>query len=165
MRRRVLVPCDGSRVPISVVSAILRIAGGRQVEAVLLRVVEPTPAGPVPGSRRTAVKSTATRMDEAREAMTRSAARLRAYGLRVTTHVRSGSLAPEILAAAREAEVDFIAMAAPSRDTPDGLPFDAVAEIVCRDADVPVLLVPSAGRRPGARTGHDGRLKGDSRVA
>ena len=165
MRRRVLVPCDGSCVPDSVVSAILRIAGDRQVEALLVRVVEPAPADTVDGSRRTAVKSTAARMDEARQSMTRSAARLRAYGLRVTTHVRRGSPAPEILAAAREAEVDFIAMATQGRDAPGRAGFDAVAEAVCRGAEVPVLLVPLAGRRRGARTGHAGGVKGGSRVA
>lgn len=165
MRKRVLVPYDGSRVPDGVVSAILRIAGARQVEALLVRVVEPAPVDTVVGARHTAVKSAATRMEEARESMTRSAARLRAHGLRVTTHVRRGSPAPEILAAAREADVDFIAMAAQGRDASGRGSSDTLAGAVCRGADVPVLLVPSARRRRGAGTGQDGGPKSDSHVA
>ena len=81
------------------------------------------------------------------------------------THVRRGAPVPEILAAAREAEVDFIAMTTHSRDALGQLPFDSVAEAVLRGADIPILIVPSAERSLGARTDHELELEAGTRVA
>jgi len=109
MHRRVRLLIDCSRPADSVVSAILRMADSRHADVLLVRVVEPIPPDAVESSRHRVVNSVAARMREARESMTPIAARLRARGLRVMTHVRRGAPVPEILAAAREAEVDFIA--------------------------------------------------------
>lgn len=155
MRKRVLVPLDGSRVANSVVTAILKIAG--PVEVALLRVVQPTLPAAVEGARHLSVRRLFARVNETREfrariGLYRIGAYLRGRGLQVKMHVRRGAPAPEILAAARDAEVDFIAMPTHSRDGLGPRPVDSVAEAVLRGATVPVLMVPPAERKVESRT-------------
>jgi nucleotide-binding universal stress UspA family protein len=69
---------------------------------------------------------------------------LAAAGLRVSTSVRIGAAADEILAGARECEADLIAMTTQGRGALARLLFGTVAEAVLRQADVPVFVVRAA---------------------
>ena len=153
MHKRVLVPLDGSAVPDSVVSAILKFAGVGRVEVALLRFMRPPPTDAVKGSRHELGDRVFAPMDEAQESMARIGVQLRARGVQVSTHVRQGAPASsEILATAREAEADFIAMPMRGPGEQGPRPFDLVAEAVLRRATVPVLMVPSPERKVDVRT-------------
>ncbi|CAA9580082.1 MAG: hypothetical protein AVDCRST_MAG59-4619 [uncultured Thermomicrobiales bacterium] len=83
--------------------------------------------------------------EEQREAetyLTGVAERLGAEGLAVTTEVRPGFAAREVLAALREG--DLLAMASHGRSGPARWLLGSVAEEVTRRAECPVLLVRAA---------------------
>ena len=86
---------------------ILQIAGPLDLEAVLVRVMQSVGPPPIEGTARFVANVSAT---TAREYLASVAADLRHRGLQVTTDVRYGSAATEILAAARETGADLIAM-------------------------------------------------------
>jgi nucleotide-binding universal stress UspA family protein len=69
------------------------------------------------------------------------AVELRKKGVRVTSQARRGIPAREILAAAREAEADLIAMSTHGRSGLGRMIFGSVAEAVLRHAEIPVFLM------------------------
>jgi nucleotide-binding universal stress UspA family protein len=146
MYRRVLVPLDGVRLDESVAAAIPQVTGSRDVEVVLMRVLEPTASDSKEGSRGPLVNRIIARTEEATKSMARIAVFLRAHVRRVTTAVRRGAPVAEILDAAREWDVSFIVMRPYRLDGHEGGSFDSVAEGVLRNAGIPVLIVPSARR-------------------
>ena len=156
MPKRVLIPLDGSEVPDSVVSAVLTLASLFHVEVVLVRVVEPAPSH-VTGTSPVALNQLLTRMKEAHESTTRAGLDLRARGLHVAVQVRRGAPAAEILAAALEADVDFLVMPMQSRSG-FGLRSFEVAEAVLRRARIPVVMMPPVEPTLTARTACDPEL-------
>jgi nucleotide-binding universal stress UspA family protein len=159
-----LVPLDGSNPTDRAVAAIIELAHSRHAQVLLVRVVEPAPSDRTRGSRYTLVNRMAARMTEALESMAPIAAQLRARGLYVVSHVRQGVPAPEMLAAAREANVDFVAMTTHGPDGAGTL-VDPVAESALRRAGVPVVIVPAAGRMLEVRPVRDGKLEVRADVA
>jgi nucleotide-binding universal stress UspA family protein len=155
MYRRMLVPLDGAQLDESVAAAIPQVTGSRDVEVVLVRVLEPTVSDSKEGSRRRLVNRIVAGTEEATKSMARTAVFLRAHVRRVTTILRRGSPAVEILDAAREWDVDFIVMRPSRLDGHQGGLFDPVADGVLRNAGIPVVVVPPARHVVAQQVEHD----------
>jgi len=87
----------------------------------------------------------------AEEYLATVAADLRARGVRVTLAVRFGDAVAEILAGARDAEADMIAMTTHGRGGLGRLLFGSVAEAVLRQAEIPVFLMRQTKDQVAAR--------------
>lgn len=151
MYKRVTVPLDGSVVAEGIIPFIVDIAGPLDIEVVLLRVLVPIPPTVIEGSRHVEVEDVEKRRAEAEEYLAPLAMELRAKGVRVTTQVRRGEPAAEIIAAAREAGADLIAMTTHGRSGLGRLLFGSVAEAVLRHADIPVFLMRQTEAQVAAR--------------
>ncbi len=159
MYNRALVALDGSPVAEAIIPFILAIAGPLDMEVILLRVLEPQTPVVMEGSTGIGLEDVAARRLDAQEYLAPLAAELRGKGVRVTTEVRRGFPAEEIVAAAREADADLIAMSTHGRTGLGRMIFGSVAEAVVRTAAIPVFLMRTteaevarrAERRPVAR--------------
>jgi nucleotide-binding universal stress UspA family protein len=139
---RVLVPLDGSPLAEAVLPFMSRLARPLGLEIALLRVVPMVTPQIVEGGTRKIILDRGERLREEAEAYLRGvAARLVADGFRVTTTVRTGEAAPEIVAGARECQADLIGMMTHGRTGLGRLLFGSVAEAVLRHAAVPVFVV------------------------
>jgi nucleotide-binding universal stress UspA family protein len=141
MYKRALVALDGSPVAETIIPFILDIAGPLDLEVTLLRVLQPLPPMVLEGSPYLSAEDPAARRIDAEEYLAPVAVELRNKGVRVTTAVRSGGPAEEIVAAARAAGADLIAMSTHGRGGLGRLIFGSVAEAVLREAEIPVLLM------------------------
>jgi nucleotide-binding universal stress UspA family protein len=146
MYKRVLVPLDGSLVAEGIIPFIMEIAGPLDLQVVLLRVLVPVPPMAVEGTRQVVIEDCAKHRAEADEYLAALAGELRAKGVRVTKDVRRGEPVAEILAGAREAEADLIAMTTHGRSGLGRLLFGSVAEAVLRQAEVPVFLMRASDK-------------------
>ena len=151
MYKRVLVPLDGSLVAEGIIPFIMEIAGPLDMQVVLLRVLVPVPPMAVEGTRHVVIEDFAKHRAEADEYLAAMAGELRAKGVRVTTDVRRGEPVAEILAGARKAEADLIAMTTHGRSGLGRLLFGSVAEAVLRQAEMPVFLMRLANDKAAAR--------------
>ena len=151
MYKRALVPLDGSVVAEGIIPFILEIAGPLDMEVVLLRVVVPIPPSVIEGSRHVDVEDVEKRRLEAEEYLAPIAGELRAKAVRVRTQVRRGAPTAEILAGAREARADLIAMTTHGRSGLGRLLFGSVAEAVLRQSEVPVFLMRQTEAQVAAR--------------
>jgi len=149
--RRVTVPLDGSMVAEGIIPLMLEIAGPLDMEVVLLRVLVPIPPSVIEGSRHIEVEDVEKRRAEAEEYLAPIAAELRTKGVRVRTLVRRGEPASEIIAGAREAGSDLIAMTTHGRSGLGRLLFGSVAEAVLRHSDIPVFLMRQTEAQVAAR--------------
>ena len=152
MYKRAIVPLDGSIVAEGIIPLILEIAGPLDMEVVLLRVVVPIPPSVIEGSRHVELDDVEKRRLEAEEYLTPITADLRAKGIRVTTQVRRGEATAEILAGAKAAGADLIALTTPRRSGLGRLLFGSIAEAVLRQSDVPVFLMRQTEAQIAART-------------
>jgi nucleotide-binding universal stress UspA family protein len=141
MYKRAVVPLDGSAVAETILPFILEIAGPLDMEVVLLRVVQPLPPIVVEGSRPVVAEALEAQQIDAEEYLAALAAELRAKAVRVETRVRRGAPTDEILAGAREAAADLVAMTTHGRSGLGRLLFGSVAEDVLRHSDIPVFLL------------------------
>lgn len=141
MYRRVIVPLDGSALAEGILPFILQIAGPLDMEVVLLRVMTPIPPSVVEASRHVEVEDVEGRLAEARAYLAPLAAKLGTRGLKASVMVRRGEPAAEILAGAREAAADLIAMTTHGRSGLARLLFGSVAEVVLRESETPVFLM------------------------
>jgi nucleotide-binding universal stress UspA family protein len=151
MYKRVLVPLDGSMVAEGIIPFIMEIAGPLDMQVALVRVLVPVPPMAVEGTRHVVIEDFGKRRAEAEEYLVAKASELRAKGVRVTTEVRRGEPVAEILAGAREAEADLIAMTTHGRSGLGRLLFGSVAEAVLRQAEIPVFLMRLANDNAAAR--------------
>ncbi len=151
MYKRAIVPLDGSMVAEGIIPFILEIAGPLDMEVVLLRVVVPIPPSVVEGSRHVELDDVEKRRLEAAEYLTPIATDLRAKGVRVTTQVRRGEPTAEILAGAKEAGADLVAMTTHGRSGLGRLLFGSIAEAVLRQSDIPVFLMRQTEAQIAAR--------------
>lgn len=141
MYKRAVVALDGSPVAEVVIPFMLEIAGPLDMEVILVRVnVPPTPVV-VEGSVQLTVEDPAVARVDAEEYLAALAAELRGKGVRVRTQVRSGRPADEIVAAAREAGADLVAMTTHGRSGLGRMLFGSVAEAVLRESKLPVFLM------------------------
>jgi nucleotide-binding universal stress UspA family protein len=145
MYKRVMVPLDGSPLAEGILPFILQIAGPLDLEVVLVRVVQPIPPQALEGTGHVVLDDVPARLREAREYLAPVAADLRGRGVRVTTEARHGDPVKELVAAARDAGADLIAMTTHGRSGVGRLLFGSVAEAVLRQANVPVLMMRLTG--------------------
>jgi len=146
--RRALITLDGSIAAEAILPAFLRMARPLGMEVVLVRVVVP-PARQAPSEDTPVAFENTARMLEPKkqkaDAYLRAVAATPALaGLRVLTTVRTGEAPREIIAAARELQVDVIAMSTHGRTGLRRLLFGSVAEAVLRAAHVPVFVLRAA---------------------
>ena len=141
MYKRVVVALDGSETAEGILRFIEQIARPLDLEVVLVRVMPPIAPMAIEGSTYFAVDDVGARLAEAREYLAPLAAVLRGRDVRATTEARHGNPVTEIVAAAREAGADMIAMTTHGRSGVRRLLFGSVAEAVLREADVPVLMM------------------------
>jgi nucleotide-binding universal stress UspA family protein len=151
MYKLALVPLDGSLVAEGIIPFLLEIAGPLDMEVALLRVLVPTPPMVIEGTRHVTVDDVEKLTVAAEEYLAPIAAALRAKGVRVTTHVRRGEAVDEILAGARAAGADLIAMTTHGRSGLGRLLFGSVAESVLRHAEIPVFLMRQTKAQVAAR--------------
>jgi nucleotide-binding universal stress UspA family protein len=149
--KRALVPLDGSAVAEAIIPFILEIAGPLDMEVVLVRVVQPVPPTVIEGSRTVLLDDVEARHADAVEYLAPIAVELRDKGVRVQTRVRRGQPAEEIVAAAREAGADLVAMTTHGRSGLGRLMFGSVAERVLRESDMPVFLMRATEAQVAAR--------------
>ena len=155
MYKRVVVPLDGSPLAEGMLRFIVDIAGPLDLEVVLLRVIRPQPPQVTESSRLVVLEDIGARMAEAREYLVPLAVELNTKGIRVRTEVRRGDPVEEIVAGAREAGADLIAMTTHGRSGLGRLLFGSVAEAVLRQAEIPVFLMRQTEAQvaaPAART-------------
>ncbi len=141
MYKRAVVALDGSPVAEAIIPFILEIAGPLDMEVVLVRVNRPVPPEVIEGSRKVIVEDQEVSRIDAEEYLAPIAVELRRRGVQVRTQVRRGQPAEEIVAAAREAAVDLIAMTTHGRSGLGRLLFGSVAEAVLRESQRPVFLM------------------------
>ena len=151
MYKRALIPVDGSVNAEAILPFILEIAGPLDIDVVLLQVVPPVVPLAVEGIPYVDPATIEARREEAVAYLAGLAAEVRGKGLDVTRIVRIGEPMTEILAAAREAGADLIAMTTHGRTGAARLLFGSIAEGVLRHADIPVFLMrqtePDVARR------------------
>ena len=143
----ILVPLDGSTL--AAASIPFAVTLGRAVDARIsvLAVVEPFPASarlPDAAVREADERQTAT----STAYLESEAAKIRVLGLAVTTVIRHGNPAEEIIAYAEEGGCDLIAMGTHGRTGMDRVRMGSVAQHVLRHTTVPTMVVrpPAAGR-------------------
>jgi nucleotide-binding universal stress UspA family protein len=152
--RSVLVPLDGSRLAEGILPFIVQLAGPLDMKIVLLRVVPPVVPDKPLTDPQVVVDDMAAQVTEARHYVAGVAADLWCRGIRVQVRVRGGFPVTEIVTAAKEAGVDFIAMSTHGRRAFGRLLLGSVAEAVLREAPGPVLLkrvIASAVRKESAQ--------------
>ena len=139
--QRALIPLDGSPIADSILPFISKIAGPLDMEVVLLRVVPLTPEVVMGIAYTEGLDSAETRAREAQRYLNERVEELWAKGLRAQAHLVIGDPAPEIVAYARKAGADLIAMATHGRSGLSRLVMGSVAEEVVRSAPIPVFLM------------------------
>jgi nucleotide-binding universal stress UspA family protein len=150
MIRHILVPLDGSRLAATAVPYAVILARAADARISLLAVVEPL-------SEHAGLPSAAAREEDERH-VTESTAylesvatSLRAHGLTVTTVVRHGNPASEILAASEDGGCSLIVMSTHGRTGLERVRTGSVAQHVLRHAIIPTLVV-----RPGDEASTEG---------
>lgn len=141
MYKRALVTLDGSPVAETIIPFILEIAGPLDMEVALLRVIQPAVPVVIEASRWVEMEDVEALRIEAEEYLATVAEELRGKGVRATSQVRRGIPADEIVAAAREAGADLIAMSTHGRGGLGRLIFGSVAGAVLHQAGIPVFLM------------------------
>ena len=141
MYKRAVVALDGSPVAEAIIPFILEIAGPLDLEVVLVRVNRPVPPDVIEGSGQAVLEDPEVSRIDAEEYLAAIAAELRRKGVKVTTRVRRGQPAEEVVTAARETNADLIAMTTHGRSGLGRLLFGSVAEAVLRESGRPVFLM------------------------
>ena len=157
MRKKILVPLDGSKMGESALSAVdnFLVADSKdEVEIVLISVitslshwvkdgeagVDAAPSGPIPYTEKELDiirNSTRTYLDSVAKRLERS-------GLKVTTEVRTGHADREILKAIGELNINIVAMSTHGRTGFSRWILGNVAEKVLRHGTSHLLLVHAA---------------------
>ena len=130
---------------------LMQIAGPLDMAVTLLRVVEPLSPIVGDGTQPVIVDDVPARTRDAEEYLAPLAAMLRARGVNTSWAVRRGRPDKEILAVARDAGADLIAMSTHGRNGLGRLLFGSVAEQVLRHADVPVFMMRETEARFAAK--------------
>jgi nucleotide-binding universal stress UspA family protein len=147
MFKRILVALDGSELAEAALAPAIALAEKFGGEVILLRVTVAGLVGagvPVLGPRpyfRGAVTGLQDEV-EAAQYLEHIRRRWSHTGVAIRTHLRAGTPAETVVAAARGEAADLIVMSTHGRSGLDRLVYGSVAEAVLRGAHVPVLLVP-----------------------
>ncbi|MBI4495842.1 MAG: universal stress protein [Deltaproteobacteria bacterium] len=135
MFQKILVPLDGSKLAEGILPRVEWLAKIHDGEVALLRVAL---AHTFPGSD--PVEQQVQVVREAEEYLAKVEADLKAVGVRVSSVVRYGQDAQEIVSHARERNFDLIAMSTHGRTGLSQWVLGSVASKVIHAATVPILL-------------------------
>jgi nucleotide-binding universal stress UspA family protein len=140
---KVLVPLDGSELADGILKHVEVLLGQEPCDVVLLRVLTPRDLQEeVPGQADLARGAARTHLDTVK-------GRLAEVGARVTTVVREGDPAEEIIKATEEGAPDLVAMSSHGRSGVMRWIRGSVAERVLRNSPAPLLLVTSHALEQG----------------
>ena len=146
MFKKILVPLDGSALAEAILPQVTELVHVHEAELVILRVAL---AHGFPGADPTEAQLQAVR--ESEQYLEEVEQRLKEQGLRVSSVVRYGHPAEEILDHAAFAGIELIAMSTHGRTGVSRWVLGSVAEKVLRASTTPLLLV----RAPGAGAGQE----------
>ncbi len=141
MFRHILVPLDGSRRAAAALPYALTLAHACGARISLLAVVEPVP-------EQSGLPSVAAQEEDERHVTESSAylesvaVAMRVDGFAVTTVVRHGDPASEILAASEDEEGSLVVMSTHGRAVRERVRMGSIARHMVRHASVPTLVVP-----------------------
>jgi len=138
MFERILLPTDGADSMDAVVQTAADIANRRDATVHVLYVIDDRAFLTLDDEMKDQVLAELTGEGEA--ATERAAARLREAGIDVTTGIRQGDPAEEILSSADSADADLVAMGTRRGDYSNNMMGSVSQEVVAR-APVPVLTV------------------------
>ena len=149
MFEHVLVPLDGSKVGEAALPVIDKlcdqIASGAEVQITLLGVITLLRHWVVVGEASAPVSYTEDEMEHIKQRvmdyLDRTAETIRCKGTKVSTMVRTGNAADEILKTAKEINVDLIAMSTHGRSGLRRLAFGSITDKVLHGTETPVLMV------------------------
>jgi nucleotide-binding universal stress UspA family protein len=148
MYNKILVPLDGSELAECVLPHVKAVASGsNRGKAVLLRIVEPLPAGTPPAVDFEVVQKAGVKAAE--DYLARIKAQLAKEGLDVETRVLTGRPAETITDFVQHEKVDLIALATHGRSGISRWVFGSVADKLVRSLSVPVLLIRPEGFTSG----------------
>ena len=148
MFKHLLVTLDGSPRSEAVIPHAIDIAKTMNAEVTLLRIVDTANSdwserGAIGKSQSsTSIKS--TYVDQANAYLNRIAEQMAHAGVTAHAVVKQGQPAKQIVATAKEADADAIAMATHSRRGLNRVMFGSVAEEVLHESNLPILLVRAA---------------------
>ncbi len=150
MEKKILVPLDGTAVGEAVLpkleDLVLKYVPSDKSEVILLRVISAVNFDVLTHDKRAQLPYTASDQqqlnEEAQTYLDKVAEPLRAKGFNVTTVVRTGTVAEEIVQAARETGTNLIAMATHNTSGVIRWAIGSVADKVIRlEGKIPVLAV------------------------
>jgi nucleotide-binding universal stress UspA family protein len=148
MYRKILVPLDGSELAEVVLPHVKEIVAGHgEAKVILLRIVEPLPAGTPPAVDFEVVQKAGVK--EAEKYLARIQAKLSKEGLNVEVEVLTGRPAETITDFVRREKVDLVALATHGRSGVSRWVFGSVADKLVRSLSVPVLLIRPEGFTSG----------------
>lgn len=153
MTCHILVPLDGSRLAAAAAPYAVTLAGASKARISLLAVVEPaTERAGQPSAA--AQEGDERRVTESTAYLEAVAVAMRALGHTVTTVVRHGNPASEILAASEDEGCSLIVMSTHGRTGLERIRMGSVAQHVLRHAIIPTMVVRPGGDAPteGAAT-------------
>ncbi|MBI2203173.1 MAG: universal stress protein [Candidatus Rokubacteria bacterium] len=150
-RRAVLIPLDGSAPAEAILPHVLRTARALQLDAVLLCVLVEITSTAADRTLHLIVEARERLRQEAENYLRGVARHLADHGVRATTEVRVGDAATEIVAAAKEFDVQLIAMTTHGHRGLGRLIFSSTTDAVLRSVEIPALLVCSRESKREAR--------------
>jgi len=148
MYKKILVPLDGSELAEVVLPHVKEIAAGYgEGKVILLRIVEPLPAGTPPAVDFEVVQKAGAKAAE--EYLARMKAQLSKEGLNVEAKVLIGRPAETIIEFAQRNKVDLITLATHGRSGITRWVLGSVADRLVRSSSIPVLLIRPKGFEAG----------------
>jgi nucleotide-binding universal stress UspA family protein len=148
MYKKILVPLDGSELAEVVLPHVKEIAAGYgEGKVMLLRIVEPLPAGTPPAVDFEVVQKAGAKAAE--EYLARMKAQLSKEGLNVEAKVLIGRPAETIIEFAQRNKVDLITLATHGRSGITRWVLGSVADRLVHSSSIPVLLIRPKGFESG----------------
>ncbi len=146
--KKILVPLDGSDLAMSILPVVEEFAKTMGASLVLYHSV--APLAPYPGFEAVGAPALSETIEEmqrqAKEILARTAKEVKSRGVEATTVVSLGTAVDGVLSAARELNVDLIALATHGRSGLGRVVLGSVADsVIRRSADVPCLVIRPAG--------------------
>ena len=141
MYESILVPLDGSGCAEAILPHVEELAGGLEAELILLRVVDNAPASVTTTAAQLRKEDVEAEQKEAESYLTAQEKKLREKGIKVRTILLYGTAVGAIIEAAKEENVDLIAMGSHGRSGLSHAFYGSVASGVLHRVDRPLLLV------------------------
>ena len=146
--KKILVPLDSSELAMSILPVVEEFAKTMGASLVLYHSV--APLAPYPGFEAVGAAAISETIEEmqrqAKEILARAAKEVKSRGVEATTVVSLGAAVDGVLSAARELNVDLIAIATHGRSGLGRVVLGSVADsVIRRSADVPCLVIRPTG--------------------